>query len=228
MKIVIDNITFPYDEGCRLLKLKHTECPFPSLAEFWNDIKPMTFAEIAKFENLEHRRVGMLCLGLERLVEQIQPELIDRQTIKKKTTWINSKGELETVTFDDTYELFEVSGEYLSEGLQKWQKMQPCYFVKFKDTSTDRQYMIWVDIQEVYRTNYDKNKNYFNFFDFTPKMVNAIQAIAWTMQVNVEKDNIEKIIRQGDCILVKPKENRFCEPRHLTEEEYRTLLVAES
>jgi hypothetical protein len=228
MKIVIDNITFPYDEGCRLLKLKHTECLFPSLAEFWNDITPMTFAEIAKFNNLEHRRVGMLCLGLERLVEQINPILIDRQTIKKKTTWINSKGELETVAFDDTYELFEVSGELLNKGSEGWQKMEACHYVKFKDTSTDRQYMIWVDIQNVYRTNYDKSKGYFSFVDFTPKMVNAIQAIAWTMQVNVDEDNIEKIIRQGDCILVKPKEIRFCEPRHLTEKEYRTLLVAES
>jgi hypothetical protein len=44
--------------------------------------------------------------------------------------------------------------------------------------------------------------------------------------------NIEKIIRQGDCILIKPKNIELVTDnspvRHLTEEEYKYLLVAES
>jgi hypothetical protein len=49
------------------------------------------------------------------------------------------------------------------------------------------------------------------------------------MQTNVNMGNIEKIIRQGDCILIKPYDaNGIGSVRHLTEDEYRTLLVAES
>jgi hypothetical protein len=61
--------------------------------------------------------------------------------------------------------------------------------------------------------------------------VKAIQAIAWTIQTNIEKGNIEKIVRQGDCVLIKPKNSELPTldtPRHLTEEEYRKLMVAES
>jgi hypothetical protein len=33
MKIVIENVKFGYDEGCKLLKLKHETCPYPQLEE---------------------------------------------------------------------------------------------------------------------------------------------------------------------------------------------------
>jgi hypothetical protein len=46
----------------------------------------------------------------------------------------------------------------------------------------------------------------------------------------VPQGKIAKIIRQGDCILIKPKGKYepLSTPRHLTEKEYKTLLVAES
>lgn len=61
--------------------------------------------------------------------------------------------------------------------------------------------------------------------------VTAIQAIAWSITTNVAKGNIEKIIRQGDCILLKPIDMDIAllpTPRHLTADEYEKLLVAES
>jgi sulfate adenylyltransferase subunit 1 (EFTu-like GTPase family) len=60
--------------------------------------------------------------------------------------------------------------------------------------------------------------------------LNAIEAIAWTIQTNIGEDNIEKIVRQGDCIMIKPKNTKDAAGvvRHLTEKEYTTLLVAES
>lgn len=232
-KIVLENYKFDFDLGCRLLKLKYgNDCPFPELEDFWNDIVPCTFKEIAKFENLEERRVGVFCLGLERLIKEVNPKLLNKETIKKTTTWINSKGELETKEFDDTYELFEVSEKYFNEGFKSWQKFEDSYFVKCKDTSTDREYMIWVELRDIASIKLNSNDNYI-YFDSEgkwKKSINSIQAIAWTIQTNVEKGNIEKIIRQGDCILIKPK-NKSLESvptRHLTEEEYRTLLVAES
>ncbi|GIV43919.1 MAG: hypothetical protein KatS3mg035_1042 [Bacteroidia bacterium] len=225
MKIVIENTKFPYDFGCRLLKLKHDTCPFAELEEIWDDIVPLTFKEIAELENLEQRRVGILCLGLERLVKEVQPTLLNKKTVNKKTTWINEKGVLEKKTFKDTYELYEVSGSYFSKGLESWRKVEDAHFVKCKDTSTNREYLIWVDIKSVAETNGQSR------WDFKKEKVNAIQAIAWTIQTNVAEGNIEKIIRQGDCVLIKPKNpnaKMLEAPRHLTEKEYLKLLVAES
>jgi hypothetical protein len=224
MQIVINNTKFPYDLGCGLLKLKHETCPFAELEEIWADIKPLSFKDIASLPNLEQRRVGILILGLERLVGEVNPKLISTKTLSKTTTWITENGEIVEHKFKDTYELYEVSGEVFNEGLESWRKMQNSYYVKCKDTSTDREYLIWVEPRSVYNTN---NENSWNF---EVSKINALQCIAWTIQTNVPKGNIEKIIRQGDCILIKPK-GKYTElnsPRHLTEQEYKTLLVAES
>tara|TARA_R110000868_G_scaffold400243_1_gene674496 strand:+ start:85 stop:768 length:684 start_codon:yes stop_codon:yes gene_type:complete len=227
MKIVLENFKFDFDRGCKLLKLKHKECPFPNtyIAEIWNDIIPATFSEIAKYENVEERRVGILCLGLERLVSEVKPKLVDKQTLKKTTSWINSKGELETISFTDTYKLFKVEGKYFNEGIKNdWNKVSDCYYVQFKDTSTDREYMLWVDVNSVYRANNE------NRWDFSIDKINAIDCIAWTIQTDIAEGNIEKIVRQGDCIMIKPLKPKKDKTsvRHLTSEEYKTLLVAES
>lgn len=226
MKIVIENIKFDFNIGCKLLKLRYDECPFESgyVNEIWNDIVPATFSEIAKLENLEQRRVGILCLGLNRLVSEVKPTLVNSKTLKKKTTWVNENGEIETKKFNDTYELYSVSGEIFSEGLQRWNKMEDSYFVKCKDTSTDREYMIWVDLNSV------KDTNGISRWDSKGKKVTAIDCIAWTIQTDIPEGNIEKIVRQGDCILIKPKGKyeKLKFARHLKSEEYKTLLVAES
>jgi len=227
MKIIIENVEFEYDEGCRLLKLKYEKCPFPKMEDIWDDIKPMTFREIAEMENLENRRVGILCLGIERVIAEVDPTLVNSSTIEKTTTYINRKGELVTKKFSDTYELFKVDGNKFGETKDRWSKMEDCYFVKFKDTSTDREYMCWVNPLSVLSTNSTNRVIQFS----NPSEINPIQCIAWTFQTTVQKGNIEEIIRQGDCILVKPKDNGISlleNPRHLTEEEYLSLLVAES
>ena len=224
MQIIINNQKFPYDMGCRLLKLKHKDCPMEQLEDIWNDIVPLTFKDIAKLPNLEQRRVGVLCLGLERLASEVQPKLLSKKTLKKSTNWVDENGKLVTTKFNDTYELYEVSGEYFNEGLQGWNKMENAYFVKLKDTSTDRNYFIWVEPQSVYNTNNE------NRWEYDIKKINAIQCIAWTIQTNVPQGSIEKIIRQGDCVLIKPngKYKPLDSARHLTEKEYKELLVAES
>jgi hypothetical protein len=102
--------------------------------------------------------------------------------------------------------------------------MANSHYVRCKDTSTDREYLLWVDFDSV------KITNGFNYFDNKGFEVNSIMAIAWTIQTNVPVGNIEKIVRQGDCILIKPKGKYepLSRERHLTEKEYRTLLVSES
>ena len=230
MKIVIENIPFKFDVGCRLLKLKHEDCPFEQLSDIWNDIEPLTFREIGELENLEQRRVGVLCMGLERLAEQINPTLLDRQTIEKVSNFIDSNGKLVKEKYQDTYELYEVKGEVF--GKSQWgATMNDCHFVKFKDTSTDRMYMIWVDLSSVARTNFAEKNSYFYYSDEMKYKINAIQCISWTIQTNVDEGNIKEILRQGDCVFVKPKDSSkpmLDSARHLTEKEYRKLLVAES
>ncbi len=223
MKIIISNTEFDFNLGCKILKLKHDTCPYPQLEDFWNDIEPVSFKEIAEIRNLEQRRVAFLSYGLDRMVKEVKPVLMNSRTLNKTTTWVSQTGELVTKKFKDTYELYKVEGKHFGDNGNGWQKPQDCYFVKCKDTSTDREYLIWVDLQSVYRTNNESS------WDFKPEKVNAIQAVAWTIQTDIEEGNIEKIVRQGDCIMIKPHniKNRSS-VRHLTEQEYKELLVAES
>lgn len=224
-KIAIKNRRFGFDVGCRLLKLTYDKCPFEELEEFWDSIIPLTFADIAGMDNLEDRRVAMLCFGLERLVKEVNPTLADKTTLKKTTTWVNEKGETETISFEDTYELYTVSCEALNKGQQSWNKMQDVQFIKCKDTSTNRDYLIWIDNPSVAQTN---KKEWIS--STVIHKINAIQAIAWTIMTNIPEGEIIKIVRQGDCILIKPKKEYKAleEPRHLTEKEYRKFLVLES
>jgi hypothetical protein len=224
-EIVIDNQKFDFNTGVRLLKLKHKECPFEQLSDFWDEIVPLTFKEIAQFENLEKRRIGINHLGLERLIESVKPTLVESKTIRKFTSWIDTNGELVEHEYDDTYELYLVSKDYFNEGITGWNQMrEDVYYVKCKDTSTDREYLIWIDADSVCTTNSGSR------WDTSNEHLNAINAIAWTIQVDVAKGDIDKIIRQGDCILVKPKPDAemLNSPRHLTGEEYLSLIVAES
>jgi hypothetical protein len=226
-KIVISNVDFPFDLGCRVLKLKYKdECPMAQLEDFWNDIVPASFSDIALLPNLEQRRIGIVHLGIDNIVKSVNPKLLSKKTIKKQTSWINEQGELVEHKFNDTYELYEVDGEVFSQGLQNsWRKMDNCHYIRCKDTSTDREYLIWVDLQSVYRTN-----ELGDMWNWDKSKINATQCIAWTIQTNVPKGKIDKIIRQGDCVMIKPKGNYepLITARHLTEKEYLKLLVAES
>jgi hypothetical protein len=229
-KLVLNNVTFDYDLGCKIAKLKYGDvCPevLSPLADFWNDIVPATFSDIARLENLEQRRIGIASLGLDRLISEVNPILLDSRTLNKSTTWVNENGELHTFNYDDTYELYQVKGEVFSQGLGNHQKMEDSFYVKCKDTSTDREYLIWIEPRSVYQTNrtngwYDRTNGY--------KELNAIECVAWTITTNVPQGNIKDIIRQGDCILIEPqgKYEPLASPRHLTQVEYETLIVAES
>jgi hypothetical protein len=232
MKILINNVSFDYNTGCRLLKLKYDECPNTiDLQDIWEDIVPMTFNEIAStIKSIEQRRVAIQCLGLERLTAEVEPVLINTKSIKKTTDWVNQEGEIVTKKFTDTYELYKVKGEMITKGIEgnRWEKLNDVHYVKCKDTSTDRDYLIWVDAQSVYSLN--NNRKWLSNDEDFGLQINAIQAIAWTIQTSVPTENIEKIVRQGDCIMIKQKSpsnnnNGF---RHLTEVEYLALLVAES
>lgn len=223
-KIVIDQREFSYDIGCKILKLKYKECPFKEIEDIWDDIQPITFPEIAKdIVNIEDRRVAIQHLGIENFYKQTRPTLINSSTLEKTTTWVNREGVMETISYKDTYYLYKVDGGQFSQG--RGRSANDVYLVKCKDTSTDREYFIWVDVESVYQTNHPDD-----FVSLVDEKVNAIQAVAWTIQTNVPEENIEKIVRQGDCILIKTKGDvQFLKRnRHLTEREYKNLLSLES
>jgi hypothetical protein len=169
----------------------------------------------------------VLCLGLERLVSEVNPKLVSSKTLKKQTTWIDENGVLQTHKFNDTYELYEVDGNVWGEGLGN--NVRNVHYIKCKDTSTDREYFIWINAQDVYSVNDTRTSKWYSSGENYSKHINPIQAIAWTIQTDIEVGGIEKIVRQGDCILIKKKSDaKTGSVRHLTESEYRDLLVLES
>jgi len=226
MKIVINNIQFDYNLGCRLLKSKYKDQPFGNLKDIWNDIQPITFKEIATdIINIEQRRVAIGCLGLEEIAKEVNPTLIGSETISKQTTWVTQEGDLVNHSFDDTYSLYKIDGKQWSAGTAANYYADDVYFLKFKDTSTDREYMLWVDASDVRRTNNASGRSNWTM----DGKITPIQAIAWSFQTKVPRGGIEKIVRQGDCIMIKKKTDVMDgDVRHLTEEEYRTLLELES
>lgn len=221
MKIIIENVVFPFEFGCKVLKLKHEDCPYAELDGVWQDIVPATFGEIAMLENIEQRRVGILCLGIERIVASVKPKLIDTRTIEKTH---RHKGVVGVSRYMDTYELYKVDGEVFGKNRFGYGTMDDSYYVKFKDTSTDREYMIWIDLKSVCSTKH-------GYYDGGIDGLSAIDCIAWTIQTNVPKGNVGAIVRQGDCVFVRPKDSGvplLDMARHLTGEEYLELMVAES
>jgi hypothetical protein len=221
MKIVIKNTPFEFDLGCKVLKMLQDTCPFEELSDFWGDIKPLTFREIAKISNLEQRRIALGGFGMENLINSVKPTLINETTLNKITTWVDSNGKRIEKTFADTYRLFKVDKSVLYGENAHWEN--DVYYVECKDTSTDRRYLIWIDEQSVKRTN--------EISIWSDRPINSIQAIAWTIQTNVPQGKIKRIIRQGDCILIEPKNKDYTPleiERHLTEKEYKTLLKLES
>ena len=234
MKIVINNLKFDFNIGCRLLKSKHKECPTSmtdTLGDMWNDIQPITFKEIAKnIENMEERRVAIGCMGIDEIVKEVNPILEMSETIKKKTTWVNKDGVLETINFKDKYDLYRVKGDVLfADTKDTWRKPSDVCYVKFKDTSTDREYFIWVDAESVYRINAGKGRSWYSSSEDYISKITPIQAIAWTIQTDLTESSIQKIVRQGDCILIKKNKGwGIDKSRHLTEQEYREKLVLES
>jgi len=230
--IIIDNRKFDSIIGARILKSNGIN-KWEELNSIWDTIKPLSFQDILKnFDNIEDRRVALKYIGIENIINNISSKLVSSVMLPKSTTWLNEEGELVTHEYSDVYELYKCSHSEL--GLNNPRFVNYLYFLKFKDTSTDRVYILWVDINSIYNTKFpnsseiNNDSENFNNID----TIDAIDAIAWTIQTHVKKNAIKSIIRQGDCILIEPistsKKKVYGNLRHLTKEEYLTLLTIES
>lgn len=237
MKIIIQNQEFGYDLGCALLKSKYKDTPFHGLEDRWDDIVPATFKQIlndGNVRNVEQRRVAFTCIGTESFLEEVSAELLNTDSIGKTATWVNRDGVLETKAFVDFYNLYKVCAAVWAGGLyNSTRDTEDLYFIKFKDTSTDREYILWIDPRSVALINGEWIDRCDTFDALIhARKLSAIDCIAWTIQTTVPQGQIKKIIRQGDCILVRPieeyqdKEN--AQWRSLSGEEYRQYLSAES
>ena len=75
--------------------------------------------------------------------------------------------------------------------------------------------------------------SWWHYDEDSKSKADAIRAIAWTVRIDVPAENIEKIYRQGDIIVVKMTdvakhtEHTF-RPYHLTKEQYLEKMYSES
>lgn len=213
MGIIIDSVEFDYDVGCKVLKLKYGEnCPIPELNDIWADIVPIDFAEICTFNDTTHKRVAMKYLDMVEFLKNFESVLISSETITKETLWVDENNNLIPHKYEDTYSLYRINGKLFGE-----YDTNIYHYIRFKDTSGGKDYILWIGYYALY-------------YSLRKTTIDAIDCIAWTIQTKVPKGDIVKIVRQGDCILIKPKNNSvpLSKYRHLTRDEYMNLLEFES
>jgi hypothetical protein len=187
--------------------------------DMWDSITPVTVEEALQQANAEDRRTYFDSIGVEKLFKQLNPELKDRQVIKKKRTrWDNNNDPYE-YEFEDVYELYEMPGEKLYESDRWGNKPRPVYAVRCWCTTTNREYWLYVPVEAAGGDRW--------FRDETVKY-DAIRAIAWTIRIDV--DNPERIYRQGDIIIVKkgPDTTDIQPARHLSKDQYLSLMYSET
>ena len=218
--IIVDNAYFPYEVGIKLLKKKFIELPehLFDIKKDWDLSNSITISDVLSIANLESRRVAFKYFTHEEFEKELSPELVSEVTLNKTLHWYKETPK----DYKDTYKLYKILAINLFhsyESILLWDRrntsLNDYYFVKFKDTTTDREYMIWVDYADISRNKTDNSP------------VDAIDAIAWTMQTIVPEGMIDHIIRQGDCILIKPTDDYkpLTTPRHLTRKEYFLINV---
>jgi len=176
----------------------------------WEDIKPLTTTEAFAERNIEQRRLIFSCIGIEAMFKQMEPELVDRQEIDFKNKRWDKDDKPYFENIKDVYELYKIKGDKLFPEDTDWRRQNSdTYAVRCWCTTTGREYWIYVPLWEGQKND-------------------AISAIAWTMQITISHP--EYIVRQGDIIIAKASENstEYSRPRHLTKEEYLTLLQSQT
>ena len=192
--------------------------------ECWDGIEPFTVEEALKVVNTEERRTYFDAIGIEKLFKSLEPELLDRQVLKKyRTRWDDEFNEY-THEFEDVYELYQIEGTKLYD-LDRWgNPPQPIYAVRCWCTTTNREYWLYVPREAALGENWWHRK--VNNED-TP---DAIRAIAWTIRLDVPISHVDRIYRQGDIIVTKLKDTDVPEvPQyHISKNDYIHLMYSET
>jgi len=196
--------------------------------ECWNKIEPVTVEDALKLNNTEERRTYFDAIGIEKLFKSLDPTLLDRQVIKKKRQRWDDEFKEYTYEFEDVYELYEIKATKLFEK-DRWgnDPSGHVYAVRCWCTTTNREYWLYVTKEAAL------GDRWWHTTDDDRTEADAIRAIAWTVRIDVPAENIEKIYRQGDIIVVKMTdvakhtEHTF-RPYHLTKEQYLEKMYSES
>lgn len=204
----------------------------PSLNDFndfvksvWDEIIPVTVEDALKQENVEIRRTYFDAIGVETLFKSLEPKLLDKQVIKKtRVRWDDEYTEKDHV-FEDVYELYEIEGSKLFEKDSWGNSPESAYAVRCWCTTTNREYWLYVPKEAALGSQW--------WYISEQSKPDAIRAIAWTVRVDVPEEDIERIYRQGDIIVVKLKDEAESttstwRPYHLSKENYLTLMYSET
>jgi hypothetical protein len=191
------------------------------IEEMWTSIKPATVQEALAKENAEERRVYFDCIGVQRLFQELEPTLRDRQVIKKKRTKWDDNNDPYQYEFEDVYELYEIDGHKMFETDRWGRTPNPVFAVRCWCTTTNREYWLYVNSEAATGSRWSIPD------DVT---YDAIRAIAWTIRVDVAEEQIEKLYRQGDIIVVKLTNETISVPffRHLSKEAYLEKMYSET
>ena len=180
-------------------------------ASVWKDVEVATAQDAFGQENLEMRRLFFKAIGIEKMFQELNPELVAEETIVfNNAVWNEKDKSMDVKIIHDKYELYKIKGDKLfPEEKSEWRRANAdIYAVRCWCTTTAREYWIYVP-----RNIGQKG--------------DALEAIAWTVQLTITDP--EYIYRQGDVILTKySSTSKECRPYHLTAEQYVKLLKAES
>lgn len=190
-----------------------------------SNIAPFTVKEALDLQNAEQRMMALKAYSPAQVQEEGGFELLGEETLTKtQLRWtIDEEGNMieSEVEFKDTYTLYK--GEFDTRSGKSVFGV-----VKCKDTSTDREYWLYVDIT----TERDRNNASINWIK------DPIEAIASTIKMPVphealEIDDVyEYIQRQGDVNMGKLKPEyegaKLVVSKSLTKQQYINMLRAES
>lgn len=189
--------------------------------EIWETITPVSVREALIENNLERRRNMFQCIGVARLFKELDPVLLDKQTIPKIRLRWNEQNEIYEYRYADTYELYELDSTKLFpvevDPFPTW-PTENAYAVRCWCTTTFREYWIYVPHEvALNKRSWEK----------TAPEPDAVRAIAWTIRIDISHP--ERIYRQGDIIVVKESEqSKVVTPYHLTKEQYLELMYSET
>jgi hypothetical protein len=193
--------------------------------ECLDGIKPVTVEEALKVVNTEERRTYFDAIGIEKLFKGLEPELLDKQVLKKsRTRWDDEFNEY-THEFEDVYELYEIDGEKMFVRENTWSRLDPIFAVRCWCTTTNREYWLYVPRWAAL------GDQWWNPQDNKP---DAVRAIAWTVRLDVPIGHVDRIYRQGDIIVAKIKNdfsgdnNLSALPYHLSKQDYLQLMYSET
>lgn len=150
-----------FDDEEEERKFKHFVISVEELKRVWESTEPMGAKRALRYNNMERRMVALRYIGAQGLINELGGYMIDRQTVRKKQKKVIYKGkdqrdkirdrnpdnyETIDVEYEDTYTLYRIEVDKIVTRPRFLNfEQQYIYVCSMKDTSTERQYYIFVD-----------------------------------------------------------------------------------